>query len=87
MNNRNAPTVNVNGTKLRVRPMTNDEVIQEGDLAAWTGSREFNDNGNLLPITEDKLQCLTWKRSTQIGEKVSEYPSWRYLRVLSKFWK
>jgi hypothetical protein len=79
MNNRGEPTVNVGGTKLRVRLMKPTETIQEGDLTGY--------NGHGAEITEENLQCLTWKRSTQVGEKVGEYPSWVYLRVLSKFWK
>lgn len=78
MNNRGEPTVRVCGTKLRVRMMKPTETIQEGDLCGYNG---FAEDRRL--ITEDNLQSLTWKRSTQVGD----YPSWVYLRVLSKFWK
>ena len=81
MNNRGLPTVNVCGNKLRVRRMKPDETIQEGDLAGYAGL-----NGAAL-IPEDDFNGLTFDRSTQVGEKVGEYPSWVYLRVLSKFWK
>lgn len=81
MNNRGEPKVDVCGTKLRVRRMKPDETILEGDLTGYKGDHLGG------RITEDKLQSLTWKRSTQVGEKVGEYPSWVYLRVLSKFWK
>ncbi len=81
MNNRNEPTINMCGTKLRVRRMKPTETIQEGDLTWHAGL-----NGAAL-IPEDDFKGISFQRSTQVGEKVGEYPSWVYLRVLSKFWK
>lgn len=77
-------SIRFGGEKLRMRLMKRNEVIKDGDLCAFVGDKEGEFVGS---FTEDSLKELTYKRSTQVGERVWEFPSWAYFRVLSKFWK
>lgn len=75
----------LNGQKVRARLLGDDEVITEKTLKYFNGPEQF------WRINKDNVESLKsakWMSiNSTVGDKVSEYPSFVFIEILSPFYK